>query len=533
MVAALRKNSLDPVVLLREGKFKKALKLLERMAKKNALDFNMRMRLAEAYQGAGRPEDAAAVYKAEAESRFAGGDRAIGITLLKKAVKALPDDEALVKRLKELEGGDNGSAGSASFSFDIGADETGSFDAADLSGSDEPDRELEATEDKAARSDLGESDGEIATAPEELGVEAGDVIKSGEELEAGKSEDQVASGLSGEEAKLPMDSAFEAAPEAEVEAEPNEMSIEKSGSELDKDRDEAPNMEDEPVNEEQESAEVSVEEGESEFAGDMGEVPEAEDEPVEEDLESAEAPGGEVAEGAIGTGDELEEDSVSGDVSIDEPETEPQEAGTEGEREDLLEIPNVPAEIEGESEETFSAKGDAVDEVGAEPPVADEGDLEEGATLGGIDSEGLALLAELFPSLESGDLDFIHEMVERRTLAGDEILLREGDEGDSFYIVSKGRFAVYGTFEGNEMQLAELTPGSVIGEVSFLRSVPRTATVTALEESEVLELSPAKLSSIDSDDRAFKERLEAILNERIDRTIAMLKEKRGEENVET
>lgn len=448
MVAAFRKDASDPVVLLRDGKFKKALKLLERMQKRNALDFNMRMRLAEAYQGAGRPEDAAAVYKAEAESRLAGGDRATGITLLKNAVKAMPDDEALVKRLKELEGGDNGSGGSASFSFDIAADETGSFDAADLSGSNEPDRELEATEDKVARSDLGESNGEFATAPEEPGVEAADVTQSEEDLEA---------------------------------PQPEELGVAPEGAVIG----------------------------------------------VEADVAS------EPSEGAIGTGDELEEDSVSGDVSIDEPKTEAQEAGTEGEGENPLEISDVPAESERKSEETFSATGDAVDEVGAEPPAADEEDLEEGATLGGIESEELALLAELFPSLESGDLDFIHEMVERRTLAGDEILLREGDEGDSFYIVSKGRFAVYGTFEGTELQLAELTPGSVIGEVSFLRSVPRTATVTALEDSEVLELSPAKLSSIDSDDRAFKERLEAILNERVDRTIAMLKEKRGEENVET
>lgn len=497
MVAAFRKDASDPLVLLREGKFKKALKILERMEKKNALDFNMRMRLAEAYLGADRSEEAAAVYRAEAESRLAGGDRAVGITLLKKAVKAMPDDEALVKRLKELEGGDNGSAGSASFSFDVGADETGSYDAGELLDNESSEEETEPNAEESV-DEPKDPEGEPV---EEADLKSDDVSggEGGEEFIADE----------GEENDVALKDA-----EIELEAE----DVVYSSDEPDNAEAE-PGVEAADVNQAEEGLEVPQPE-------EPGVAPEGAVIGVEEGVASV------PSEGAIATGDELEEDFLSGDVSIDEPETEPQEAGTEGERGDLLENPDVPAEIEMESEETFSAKGDGVDEVGVEPPAGDEGDLEKGATLGGIDSEGLTPLAELFPSLESGDLDFIHEIVERRTLARDEILLREGDEGDSFYIVSKGRFAVYGTFEGSELALAELTPGSVIGEVGFLRSVPRTATVTALEESEVLELSPVKLSRIDRDEHEFKQRLEAILNERIDRTIAMLKEKRGDQHAD-
>jgi len=69
------------------------------------------------------------------------------------------------------------------------------------------------------------------------------------------------------------------------------------------------------------------------------------------------------------------------------------------------------------------------------------------------------------------------------------IIIREGDEGDKFYIIRSGRVAVLKEREGKEEVLTELGPGDFFGELALLRREPRAATVRALEEVELLSLS--------------------------------------------
>jgi MFS family permease len=63
-----------------------------------------------------------------------------------------------------------------------------------------------------------------------------------------------------------------------------------------------------------------------------------------------------------------------------------------------------------------------------------------------------------------------------------EVVVTQGEPGDRFYAVARGRFDVVQS--GRRIRIAER--GSFFGEVALLADVPRTATVTALEDGELL-----------------------------------------------
>jgi CRP-like cAMP-binding protein len=67
--------------------------------------------------------------------------------------------------------------------------------------------------------------------------------------------------------------------------------------------------------------------------------------------------------------------------------------------------------------------------------------------------------------------------------AGD-VVFREGDPGDLFYVVENGRVEI----EIDGEKVADAWPGESFGEIALLRDVPRTATVVAVEDADLLAL---------------------------------------------
>ncbi|MDQ3710010.1 MAG: MFS transporter [Actinomycetota bacterium] len=89
----------------------------------------------------------------------------------------------------------------------------------------------------------------------------------------------------------------------------------------------------------------------------------------------------------------------------------------------------------------------------------------------------------LFASLPVLVLERLAFTVQPVTARDTETLVRRGDEGDHFYVI------VHGQVEVTAPQLVRtLGPGDFFGEIALLRSVPRTATVTAKTEVELLAL---------------------------------------------
>ena len=77
-----------------------------------------------------------------------------------------------------------------------------------------------------------------------------------------------------------------------------------------------------------------------------------------------------------------------------------------------------------------------------------------------------------------------------------QAVVREGDPADRFYLVDSGRLRVTQTTDGAEVELRELGPGAVFGEIGLLRDVPRTATVTATTPSVLYALDAAGFAEL-------------------------------------
>jgi CRP-like cAMP-binding protein len=79
-------------------------------------------------------------------------------------------------------------------------------------------------------------------------------------------------------------------------------------------------------------------------------------------------------------------------------------------------------------------------------------------------------------------------------------IVREGDPGDRFYVIAGGEVEVT---EGGRWRRVERA-GDCFGEIALLRDVPRTATVTARTDVELLALDrPAFLAALTRDRRAL------------------------------
>ncbi|MEX0673147.1 MAG: MFS transporter [Gaiellaceae bacterium] len=100
----------------------------------------------------------------------------------------------------------------------------------------------------------------------------------------------------------------------------------------------------------------------------------------------------------------------------------------------------------------------------------------------------LLIAHPIFAPLPPPRLEQLALLLSERSAATAETIVRQGDSGDDFFLISAGRVRV--TVDG--APAGELGPGEGFGEIALLRDVPRTATVEALEETALYALGRAE-----------------------------------------
>lgn len=86
-----------------------------------------------------------------------------------------------------------------------------------------------------------------------------------------------------------------------------------------------------------------------------------------------------------------------------------------------------------------------------------------------------------------------------RTFLEGQVLCREGDPAGPVYVICSGAVRAYRrsmTTPGSIQELAQLGPGDVVGEMAHILGQTRSATVQAIEVTEVLEVPPALLGTL-------------------------------------
>jgi len=116
---------------------------------------------------------------------------------------------------------------------------------------------------------------------------------------------------------------------------------------------------------------------------------------------------------------------------------------------------------------------------------------QEAATGGGL------MATPLFKDLGSDELVALIHGLQLITFDPGDIMITEGEPGDSLFILSTGRAKAFvRNPAGRHVQVREMDEGSFFGEISVLNGVPRSATVTASTPCELLELDQDTLQAI-------------------------------------
>ena len=80
-----------------------------------------------------------------------------------------------------------------------------------------------------------------------------------------------------------------------------------------------------------------------------------------------------------------------------------------------------------------------------------------------------------------------------RVVAAGEVIIQQGDRGDSAYMIVEGSCRVTQTRGEREIELGLLGPGEVFGELAVLLDDVRTATVVAAQATTLLVIDRAAL----------------------------------------
>jgi small-conductance mechanosensitive channel/CRP-like cAMP-binding protein len=139
---------------------------------------------------------------------------------------------------------------------------------------------------------------------------------------------------------------------------------------------------------------------------------------------------------------------------------------------------------------------------------------------------------DLFAVLDDGELHELAEHASLRLYGAGEVLARQGEISDTFFIIRSGwvRIDVADAPDDGHAAVTvnRLGPGDFFGELALLTGAPRGATVTAEEDTEAVVVAQAAIAPLLQANPELPERLGAVLARRLEMNQAALALRRAE-----
>ncbi len=124
-------------------------------------------------------------------------------------------------------------------------------------------------------------------------------------------------------------------------------------------------------------------------------------------------------------------------------------------------------------------------------------------------------LVHLFPELSNDEAQIMIDNSSLVEFPAGAVICKEGEYGDTSYAIIEGTVEVNINTEGHEnLTLSLLEEGNIFGEMAALSGSPRSASVSAKDDTVVLEIPASTLKDLIERSLGFKERIDTLYKER-------------------
>jgi cAMP-dependent protein kinase regulator len=107
----------------------------------------------------------------------------------------------------------------------------------------------------------------------------------------------------------------------------------------------------------------------------------------------------------------------------------------------------------------------------------------------------------MFSALDEKDLKTVIDAMEEKNFLKNEVVIKQGDDGEVLYLLETGKLDCFKRFQNDEKDtfLKNYLPGDAFGELALLYNAPRAATIIATEDSKMWSLDRSTFNHIVKD----------------------------------
>ena len=115
--------------------------------------------------------------------------------------------------------------------------------------------------------------------------------------------------------------------------------------------------------------------------------------------------------------------------------------------------------------------------------------------------------SELFSEIPDDARARLAPAAKARAVSSGQVVFSRGDEGDSLFVVAQGKVSISLELPQGAQEVSALQKGDFFGEIAMMTRARRTATVTCVEETTLLEFPADEILPLCRQHAKFKERI--------------------------